>query len=218
MMPSKHLKMLTSRLEKGTMHNAMKTGLLTLAIVASPAFAQMAPQEDAQTISKPGKVSRTNTVKSSVVITKIDKSKRLLTLKNSAGQIFDVIADNEVRNFDQIAVGDTVTVEYVKSLTMQLKKPGTDIESSATGISTHSQPGEKPGGTAASSVTTVTDVIDVNPEKKTITLQGPQGHIVELDVKNPDQFKTVKKGDKVEVTYMEAVAVAVEPAAKKAAK
>jgi hypothetical protein len=196
----------------------MKVGLLTLAIVTLPAFAQVAPKEDAQTLSKPGKVSKTSTIKASVVVTKIDKSKRLLTLKNSTGQLFDVIADPEVRNFDQIAVGDTVNLEYVKSLTMELKKPGTDVESSAAGIATHSQPGEKPGGTAANSVTTVAEVIDVNPGKKTVTLQGPQGHIVELDVNNPDQFKVVKKGDKVEVTYMEAVAVAVEPAAKKSAK
>ena len=34
-----------------------------------------------------------------------------------------------------------------------------------------------------------------------------------LNVQNPDQFKVVKKGDQVEVTYTEALALSVEPAA-----
>ena len=39
-----------------------------------------------------------------------------------------------------------------------------------------------------------------------------------LDVKNPDQFEVVEKGDQVEVTYTEALALSVEPAPKPAAK
>jgi len=39
---------------------------------------------------------------------------------------------------------------------------------------------------------------------------------VALDVQNPDQFKVVKVGDEVLVTYTEAVAISVEPAQKKA--
>lgn len=35
-------------------------------------------------------------------------------------------------------------------------------------------------------------------------------------MQNPDQFKVVKKGDQVEVTYTEAVALSVEPAPKPA--
>ena len=35
-----------------------------------------------------------------------------------------------------------------------------------------------------------------------------------LNVQNPDQFKVVKKGDQVEVTYTEALALSVEPAPK----
>ena len=38
-----------------------------------------------------------------------------------------------------------------------------------------------------------------------------------LNVQNPDQFKVVKKGDQVEATYTEALAVSVEPTLKPAA-
>ena len=42
--------------------------------------------------------------------------------------------------------------------------------------------------------------------------------IVKLNVENPDQFKVVKVGDEVQVTYTEAAAVSVEPGKKPAAK
>ncbi len=197
---------------------AMATALLTLSIITLPAMAQTAPAVNTVTESQAGKVTKTSTVKASAEITAIDKSSRKLTLKKPDGHEIEVVAGSEVRNFEQIKVNDTVNVEYVNSLTLDLKKPGETAVASSTDMITRSEPGKKPGGVAASTVTIVADVIDVNPATNTITLQGPNGKIVELDVKNPDQFKVVKKGDKVEVTYAEAVAIMVEPAPRKPAK
>jgi hypothetical protein len=80
------------------------------------------------------------------------------------------------------------------------------------------KPGEKPAGAIGRQVTIIADVIDVNPKDKTITVKGPKGNIVELEVKNPDHFKVVKKGDQIEAHYVEAVALSVEPAKKGAKK
>lgn len=41
---------------------------------------------------------------------------------------------------------------------------------------------------------------------------------MELDVRNPDHFKVVKTGDQVEVDYVEAVAMTVQPGRRKGAK
>ena len=61
-------------------------------------------------------------------------------------------------------------------------------------------------------------VTAVDPKAKTITMKGPRGNVVTLDVQNPDQFKVVKVGDEVQVVYTEAVAISVEPGPKKADK
>ena len=203
------------------MHNSMmsksiKVGLLALSCAALPALAQMAPQESSATMSQPGQAAKMTTVRASALITALDKKTRTLTLKNSSGQSFDIVAGPEVRNFDQIVVGDTVNVEYVKALSFELKKAGTAdaTEPSVAAATARAEPGQKPAGAAAGSVTVIAEVVDVNSEQKTITLKGPKGNFVELDVKNPDQFKVVKKGDKVMVTYSEAVAIVVEPAKK----
>ena len=55
------------------------------------------------------------------------------------------------------------------------------------------------------------DVAALDAKKSTITLKGPYGDVVTLDVRNPDQFKLLKVGDQIEVTYTEALAVSVEP-------
>jgi hypothetical protein len=65
-------------------------------------------------------------------------------------------------------------------------------------------------------VTAIAKVTGVDKKAKTITLKGPRGNVVTLDVQNPDHFKVVKVGDEVEVVYTEAVAISVEPAPKKA--
>src|SRR5512139_3990831 len=50
-----------------------------------------------------------------------------------------------------------------------------------------------------------------DPQAGTTTLKGPRGNSVPLAVQNPEQSKAAKKGDKVDVTYVEAVAVGADP-------
>ena len=75
--------------------------------------------------------------------------------------------------------------------------------------------GERPAVAGERQITALGVVTAVEPKASTITLKGPRGNSVTLDVHNPDQFKVVKKGDQVEVTYTEALAMSVEPAPKK---
>jgi hypothetical protein len=79
------------------------------------------------------------------------------------------------------------------------------------------KPGERPAAAAGHQVTAIAKVTAVDKKAKTITLKGPRGNSVALDVQNPDQFKVVKVGDQVLVTYTEAVAISVEAAPKKPA-
>ena len=62
-------------------------------------------------------------------------------------------------------------------------------------------------------MTIVAEVIELNAQTQVMTLKGPQ-RTVEVKVKDPAQFKLIAKGDRIEATYTEALAVAVEPAKK----
>lgn len=199
----------------------MRRSMISLAVLSClslPVLAQQAPAAAGALVSQPGKAVAAEKVSASVVVTAIDKAARTLTLKDASGKSFDLVAGEEVKNFAQIKVGDEVVVEFVRALSLELKKGSGVRERRDATAAAAAKPGEKPAAAAGRRVSGVADVIDVDQKNSTITLKGAKGNVVELAVKNPDHFKVVKKGDQVEFEYVEAVAVSVQPAPKKDAK
>ena len=181
------------------------------------AFAQQpdAPRSAAALVSEPGKANVVQAVEVSATIVAIDRHTRMITLKGPKGSV-EFVAGDEVKNFDRLKVGDVVVARYIESLTLEVKKNvvahgGAVVQEKVVGA----QPGAQPAGAAARQVTAIVDVTAVDPAKGTIRIKGPTGNVRTLKVQNPDQFKVVKVGDHIEVTYTEAVAVTVEPAAAK---
>jgi hypothetical protein len=204
----------------------MNTRLKLAATLVAAAFATTAvaqkPDAKGGTVvaSEPGKAAIVSAVEVSAQVVAIDKTTRTVTLKGPEGNVFDVVAGDEVKNFAQIKLGDLVVARYVQALTLQLQKTAAKAGSDTVTVreeASAAKPGERPAAAGARQVTAIADVTAVDPKKSTITLKGPRGNSMVLAVQNPDQFKVVKKGDKVEVTYTEAMALSVEPAPKAAA-
>ena len=185
--------------------------------LAAAAFAQQPNVAGGAVVaSEPGRAAAVRAVEISARVVAIDKATRTVTLKGSKGDAVDVVAGDEVKNFDQIKVGDSVVARYMQALSLELKKTkGGAGDVAVREGAARAQPGERPAVGGAREVTALAEVVAVDPKKSTITLKGPRGNVVELAVQNPDQFKVVKKGDQVEVTYTEALALSVEPAPKK---
>ena len=203
----------------------MRSSLLLASAVAFttlgfPALAQQPGATGGAIVaSEPGRVAIAREAKISAQVVGIDKATRTVTLKGPKGNVVDIVAGDEVRNFDQVKLGDFVVARYMQALTLELKKTKGGVrEATEREAAVRAQPGERPAGAVGRQVTALADVIDVNPKNKTITLKGPKGNVVTLDVHNPDHFKVVKKGDQVEVVYTEALALSVEPAPKPAPK
>lgn len=197
------------------MRTFLQTASLLLCAAAGAVCAQQAPSVTTMQSSQPGRVAAAETVKVSLVVTAIDPTTRTLTLRNADGKTLDVVAGPEVRNFAQIKVQDRVVVEYVRALTLELRKGGGVRQSAQSADAVRSKPGQRPAGAVGDRLTVVADVVDVDQKNKTISLRGPKGNVVVLDVQNPDHFKVVKKGDQVEADYVEALAVSVQPATAK---
>ena len=189
--------------------------LVALAAVAAPAIAQSAGTQATVVGAKaPGAGALGEVVTTSATIIAIDRDKRVVTLKDAQGHETNVVAGPEVRNFDQLKVGDQIVVSHLEAVTIELRKGGGIRERFESTTSDRAAPGAKPGGMVASRVTVVADVVAVNARTQTLTLRGPQ-RTVNLRVPDPKQFALVKVGDQVEATFTEAVAVAVEPAPRK---
>jgi Cu/Ag efflux protein CusF len=159
----------------------------------------------------PGVAGVAQTVSASAAITAIDPKTRSVTLKGPGGREHTVVAGPEVRNFDQLKVGDQVDLTYVESLVLELKKGGNAVVGRTEQAGGAAAPaGAKPGAIAGRRVTVVGEVVGIDAATQTLTVKGPR-RTVELKLKDPEQFKRVAKGDKIEATFTEALAVSVAP-------
>jgi hypothetical protein len=187
--------------------------LVSAAFVTPLAFSQaQAPQVSGAVASSPGKGTVVRWVTAKATVESTDPATRAVVLKTANGETHSVVAGPEVRNFDQIKPGDTVAVKYAESFTLELKKDGKALVARTENAGVNrSQPGQKPGGSVAREVSVVADVVGVDPKTQHISLKGPDGNVVDLPIGDPEQFKLVKKGDQVQATYTEAIAVALTP-------
>jgi hypothetical protein len=196
----------------------MRIAILVAAIASTVAMIQPALGQtgNTATTSAPGKVGVAHTVEGSATITAIDKATRGITLKGPQGDVMSITAGPEVKNFDQLKVGDVVKIGYLEALVLELKKGGgLKVEKTETAGAAGSQPGAQPAGVAGRQVTVVGDVIKLDAATQTITVKGPE-RTVDLKARDPEQFKLIAVGDQIQATYTEAMAIAVTPVAKPA--
>lgn len=161
----------------------------------------------------PGRFAGSVEETATLSVTSIDPATRIIGLKRANGEPLEIVAGPEIKNFDQIKVGDNVTSRHTLALVMELVKGGNGIrervESSDSGSS---KPGEKPEAYAAKKIAFVANVQKVDKKKQVVTLLGATNNTVLLKVKDPEQLKLIKKGDQIEGVYAEAVSISVETA------
>jgi Cu/Ag efflux protein CusF len=189
--------------------------LIAAAVLSMPlvAGAQQPPQAVVTTTSSPGKASVAEAVQLQGKIKSVNKKARSIVVEGATGNAILLIVREEARNFDQIRVGDLVTLTYVQAFALELRKVDNKgirerVESEQT---VRAQPGEKPAGAVERSVRVIANVVAVNPKAQTVTLRGPK-RTIELAVNDPAQLKEIKVGNQVEALFTEAVAIEVSAA------
>lgn len=189
------------------------TGAALIGALCLPAFAQQPPAAAAVVSKEPGKVTVAATVKVTGTVEAIDKKTREVTLKGPKGNLSTMVAGPDVRNFDQVKVGDVVSVGYLEALSLTLKKGGKELRGKTeTTDGARAAAGEKPAGIVGRQIEVTADVIAVDTKTQLVTLKGPK-QTVDLKVPDPEQLKLIKVGDQIQAVYTQAVALSVEPAA-----
>ena len=178
----------------------MKKILLTLAVLALPLVALA---------QKP--VTATEGVELTAKIDAIDHTARLVTLTDKDGDMQTIHAGPEVKRFDELKVGDTVTFRYYESLAVQIRKPGQPSGlPAAGGAAIVPGKGTKPGGTISQQKTATVTIQGIDAKVPAVTVLTEDGHKTSFKVEDKNNIKDVKVGDKVEITYTEAVMITVK--------
>jgi Cu/Ag efflux protein CusF len=156
-------------------------------------------------------VSVTDAVELTTKIEAIDQTTRMITLKDKDGDTETIYCGPEVKRFGELKVGDTVTFRYQESIAYAIRKPGQPSGLPAkTGPAITRGTGPKPGGTLAQQETATVTLKAIDAKVPSVTVLTEDGRTVSFKVEDKKNLKDVKVGDKVEITYTEAVMISVK--------
>ena len=178
---------------------------LALACVAAPAASAYGSEGGAQ---KP--VTQGAAVSETFTIDAIDYKARIVSLRDKEGVVEDVYCPPEVKRFDELKVGDKVTFRYYESVVYQIRKPGSAPESASSEPAITRSAGTRPAATLSQQMTATVTVNAIDMKVPSVTITAADGRKMSFKVENPKNLDGVKVGDKVQITYTQALAISVQ--------
>jgi Cu/Ag efflux protein CusF len=154
-------------------------------------------------------VSDSESVTMKASIEAIDKTARTITLKGPRGNLVMVHADETIKRFDQLKVGDVVTATITVAVAARIRKAG-DPEPKSKASSEILK--DKIGAKDYAEETITVSVEEIDRMAPSVTVKTSDGRIVSFRVKNIANLKNLKVGDQVEVTVGLGLLLSVDPA------
>src|SRR6516225_2468532 len=151
----------------------------------------------------------TQTITLSGTVETIDHEKRVVNIKTPDAKFQTIDVPPEAKRFDEVKVGDKVSITYNNTVSARLKPPGEAPVNTATRTSTAGQ-GERPGGTADVERIMTATITAIDKNASSITFTGPNGWKYDRRVVDPTVLDKIKVGDKVDITWDTNVTVAVQ--------
>jgi hypothetical protein len=157
-------------------------------------------------------------VEVTATVTGVDIEKRQVTIEGPEGNSTVIHVTDQVKNLPQVKIGDSVEIIYYRSAVVDLvtKKDNVELGTEVAAARASAPAGNKPAGAIGTEVKRTAEILFVDPIQKFIRFVSPDTGIRTVTLEHrPDlqhYLKELKKGDIVQVTYTEALAVSVEPA------
>jgi hypothetical protein len=170
------------------------------------------------TTPPPEPLNIANTIEVTATVEKIDLAKRLITLKPASGESFTVELGPEVRNLPQMKVGDRVVARYFEAIGATLVASGAAGAQDGATIdlgAARAEAGQRPAGAIGTRASVPVTISAVNKSTNTVSFFGEDGLVRALTVQKPEAqafIARLKPGDRVLITFTEALAISVEPA------
>jgi len=149
-------------------------------------------------------LSRTDTVVA------IDAALRRIELKHANGAITSYKCGPDIRNFDQIKVGDQVKATVVDEVGVYLKPASQSQSLTATGAAIGARLGTKPGVVSLDTLDLTARITAIDPWKHQVTLLTADGRTRPITVSEYINLADFNVGDEVSVRLTQALAVLVE--------
>ena len=162
----------------------------------------------------PGRADLSNEITAKALVVSVDKDTRMITLLREDGSMFTAQASPEVRNFDQIAGGDTLRVRYQEKLSATVRPAGESTAAvEGAFLAGRAQPGQKPAGGVGLAASVRVRIESIDRASNIVVFALDSGELRSVRAARPEGrefIKGLKVGDIVQLDYSVSVAVAVE--------
>ena len=143
-------------------------------------------------------------------VTAVDPAKRTVTLANPDGVTNTYELGKNVRNFDQIKVGDEVKATLLEAVAVAVSKSSAPPDASGRDLVAVAPKGAMPGVIMAKTRQISAKIVSVDPQARTVTVEGPAGGTPTIRVGPKVNMNELQKGDDVTLRVTDALALRVE--------
>lgn len=177
----------------------------SLAAATLAALAACGPTDFAQTGT---------TVERTLTVREIDSANRTFSV-SGGGDRFTIIANDGIANFDQIAVGDRVTVTFTQSTAVSMALPADPGATAVISADARRALGQRPGAFSGQALSAVLTFVAYDPRTNDATLRTQDGRLLITNVPvELRRFAAARQpGERIAVELIDAVAVSIEPTA-----
>lgn len=191
-----------------TAKHPARRGAATIAIAAAiglaapcAAFAQPA-----------GGLTQQRQATEKVTVVSIDRATRHMVVRKASGETASLKVPPDVRNFDNLQPGDTISATYSLETEFALSPPNQPMpKDTQTLIAARAGKGELPAAVVANHLTVTGAVLAVDMQAHTLRVVSPQGGMVHtVAVESPEGRRLMgklKPGDKITAYVTESLLI-----------
>ena len=143
----------------------------------------------------------------------VDQAARTVTVRSSQGNAVTLDVPKSVTRFDQVKVGDTLTVSYSDRVNVKLHAAGTPVVDRIVETTRTTVPGAPPAGSTVLQREATVTVTAWDPATRVVSFTTPSGvnyTRTVADAIDPTVVAALKVGQQVDVTRTEASSVTLQ--------
>lgn len=151
------------------------------------------------------------TIRVQATVESIDMADRSITVKDTDGNYHE-LALPEGSRAAEVKVGDKLVINYYENVNVRVKakdEPDVNLEHTAA---TPAEGSAKPAGTVAKQRRMTARITAIDLKAPSITFTGPNDWKYSTRVEDKQALEKVKVGDRVDITWTEAVLIGFEKA------
>jgi hypothetical protein len=161
--------------------------------------------------AQPRGVVAGESVEALVTVVAIDKKARTVVIRGPRGGTEELQVPPEAQNFDTIKQGDVFRIKYAEAVALTVVPQGGEPSKGEASSTKMAKKGENPGGVGMRTRFVSGRVEAIDYKGRYVTIRGPK-QTVSLKASDDVKLENLHPGDRITVSYTQALAIEMVPA------